>query len=64
MPPISGLQKKANHTPRYYSGIVIGGKYPDCIWLDSNGDPTPVTAFQVHFPEFNDKGNGYNSNTQ
>ncbi|PVH73076.1 hypothetical protein DL98DRAFT_538640 [Cadophora sp. DSE1049] len=36
----------------------------DCIWLDSNGDPTPVTAFQVHFPEFNDKGEGYNSNTQ
>ncbi|KAG4433515.1 hypothetical protein IFR05_010998 [Cadophora sp. M221] len=50
--------------PWYASGVYIDGKNPDCIWLDFNGDPTLVTAFQVHFPEFNDKGEGYNSNTQ
>lgn len=47
--------RKANGSSRYHSGVAISGEYPECIWLDANGDPGPVTAFQVHFPEFNPK---------
>lgn len=25
------------------------------MWLDANGDATDITAFQVHFPDFNPK---------
>ncbi|KAI9785425.1 MAG: hypothetical protein M1816_000440 [Peltula sp. TS41687] len=36
----------------YYSNIVLSGQVkPTCMWIDRNHDQ-PVTAFQVHFPEF------------
>ena len=43
---------------RSYSNIYIDNKQPGCMLIDKNGDQ-PVTGFQVHFPDFNDKGGGY-----
>ena len=49
---------------RYYSGIIIDGKSLECTWIDSDGTaPGDVTGIQVHLPEFNDKGQGYNNDT-
>jgi hypothetical protein len=41
----------------YYSNQYIGasGVKPDCLWIDGNGDQ-PQTGFQVHWPEFANKG--------
>jgi hypothetical protein len=33
------------------------------MWIDGNGDVTDVTGFQVHFPEFTQKGDKF-SDTQ
>lgn len=45
---------------RYYSNIVISGRKenPLCMWIDANHD-LPITAFQVHFPEFVFKVGGF-----
>lgn len=47
---------------RYYSGIVVDNHLVDCTWLDNDGTATDVTGIKIHFPEFNDKGNGFASN--
>ncbi|KAJ3565392.1 hypothetical protein NPX13_g7521 [Xylaria arbuscula] len=41
----------------YYSNTYVGATNykPDCLWIDANGDQ-PQTGFQVHWPEFANKG--------
>ncbi|KAI1160787.1 hypothetical protein F5B18DRAFT_486877 [Nemania serpens] len=41
----------------YYSNVYISasGAKPDCLWIDGNNDQ-PQTGFQVHWPEFVNKG--------
>ena len=51
-PSVVGMPA-TNDDPRYYSNIAVAGKAekPMCLWIDANKDQ-PVTAFQVHFPDF------------
>ncbi|KAI0906454.1 hypothetical protein F4823DRAFT_607161 [Ustulina deusta] len=41
----------------YYSNVYVGATQykPDCLWIDANNDQ-PQTGFQVHWPEFANKG--------
>ncbi|KAI1122808.1 hypothetical protein F5Y10DRAFT_253288 [Nemania abortiva] len=41
----------------YYSNVYISasGVKPDCLWIDGDNDQ-PQTGFQVHWPEFANKG--------
>ena len=45
----------------YFSNVFLQGSdfKPDCMWIDGNGDQ-PTTGFQVHWPEFTNKGEDEN----
>ncbi|KAL2257699.1 hypothetical protein VTK26DRAFT_9301 [Humicola hyalothermophila] len=48
---------RACGAPWYFSNVFLQGSdfKPDCMWIDGNGDQ-PTTGFQVHWPEFTNKG--------
>ncbi|KAI7086247.1 hypothetical protein KC356_g5217 [Hortaea werneckii] len=44
--------KQCGH-PWYYADDFYDGKELGCTWIDANNDATDVTAFHVHWPDFN-----------
>ena len=41
----------------------MDGKSLECTWIDANGDKT-TTGLQVHFPDFEDRGEGNNKDAE